>query len=178
MKIFQIFAIAALALGFGAISGIAKADPMTMQLSDKAFIKQAATAGNDEIYLSKIAANKSDNVHVRKFARMMIMQHEQANAQLASIAMGMGVRVPTGPDFKHRMEAAELDVMTGKTFNKTYIGIMVKDHTKADHVFQMGASCNSSQLRSFAVQTLPVVENHLKMAQMMQMHMSASMASM
>jgi hypothetical protein len=42
----------------------------------------------------------------------------------------------------------------------------------------MGTTVNNDHLRSFAVETLPVVEDHLKMATQLQHGASSTMASM
>jgi len=165
MKALSLFFALAVCLGFSALSHLSLADmPIRATPSDRVFIKEAASGGNDEIALSKIAVRRSSSPMIRMFARTMIRQHSQANAQLKLIAMSLGVRVPRGPDFSHRLIEMKLDMMTGAAFNRAYINAMVKDHTAADHVFQMGTTVDSNELRSFALNTLPVVENHLKMA--------------
>ncbi len=166
MKTAPLAAVCALAASICLLPAAAYAD-MASQ-SDRQFIRAAGYGGNDEIALSKVAAVRSNDPNVRMFARRMIRQHSEAGAELAQIAKSLGVTPPAVPDAKHRMMKAQLERLGGRAFNMTYINDMVADHTAANNVFQMGTTVTNSDLRSFADSTLPVVQNHLKMAAEMQ----------
>jgi putative membrane protein len=142
------------------------------------FVREAGYGGNDEIALSKIAIRKSNSPTVRNFAAMMVAQHSQAGAKLKMIAASIGIRVPDGPDPAHWLAEAKLNLLKGAGFNHAYLTMMVKDHSAADHVFQMGTTVNNDKLRNFALETLPVVENHLKMATELELGKSSRMAAM
>ncbi len=167
--------ICTLNMAVGAVSARSTNKPSP---SDRMFIREAAFGGNDEIALSKIAIQRSSNPNIRKFARKMVVQHSAAGAQLTQIAEKLGVTPPSNVDPMHRKLARHLETLSGGAFNAAYLNAMVKDHTAADHVFQMGTTVTNDQLRNFAVQTLPVVEDHLKMATEMQQGISPKMAAM
>jgi len=177
MRNYCVAAFAAACLCFGGAACLASPGYHPTP-SDRMFVHEAGYGGNDEIALSKIAVRKSNNPVIRKFAATMIVQHSQAGAKLKEIAGSIGIRVPGGVDPKHFLLEAKLDLLKGASLNKAYLSIMVKDHTAADHVFQMGTTVNNDKLRNFAVQTLPIVENHLKMATDLQKGAASRMAAM
>jgi len=178
MKTTSLIAFAAIAAGLTLGSTNSYASTMNnASSSDRMFIREAGYGGNDEIALSKIALQRSTSPGIRKFAHTMIVQHSQAGAQLKMIASSLGVMTPMGPDPAHRKIERKLDSLSGNAFNHAYINDMVKDHTMANQVFQMGATVSNDRLRSFADATLPTIQNHLKMATMMQEGLMSNMAS-
>jgi putative membrane protein len=168
MKIITLFTILLVATCLLSSPGQRAASATTATFSDRQFIRNAAYGGNDEIALSRLALTRASDPEIRRFARRMIIQHSEAGAQLSQIATSLGVSVPSGPDVAHRHIERRLRHLDGIAFDRAYINIMVDDHTDANQLFQSGATVDSSELRSFAIATLPIVQNHLKMAAEMQ----------
>ena len=63
---------------------------------DKDFVKDAAEGGMAEVELSKIA-EKSENPEVKRFAERMVQDHTAPNAELTTIAAGLGARKVARP---------------------------------------------------------------------------------
>jgi len=131
---------------------------------DDTFIKEAAIGGMGEIELSKLA-QKSENADVKRFADRMIQDHTKANEQLTAIATGLGADMPKAPDSDHQRMREKLQTLHGKAFDEQYVRDMVEDHNKAVKLFrQEERSGNHAELKQFAQQTLPTLEEHQKMA--------------
>jgi putative membrane protein len=62
-------------------------------------------------------------------------------------------------------EKAKLDVLTGDTYDKSYIKGQIKAHYGAIKLFKTEiASGQDADAKSFAEQTLPTLKQHLKAA--------------
>jgi putative membrane protein len=131
---------------------------------DQRFVKEAAVGGMAEVELSKIA-EKSQNVDVKNFADRMVQDHTAANQELTTIATGLGVEMPKTLDAEHERLRENLQALHGKAFDEQYMQGMVADHDKTVTLFQQEAKSGSTaQLKQFALKTLPVLQEHQKMA--------------
>ena len=125
------------------------------------FIKKAVQGDRSEIMLSRIALKRSKNPEVRRFAGMLMNDHQQALQQAVQTAEQMGVRPPNGTLAKAQMERVKLDVLTGRSFDREFVRYMIRDHEQdiADYrVVQMRQHGPASR---FAAQSLPVLRRHL-----------------
>jgi putative membrane protein len=133
---------------------------------DEAFIATAAQGGMGEIELSRVAARGADSTEVRNFATKMVEEHTASNAELGKIAMRANLPMPVAPDSDHMQLRDKLIALRGPEFDKTYMEAMRSDHQKTVD-FLIGASTmvTTDDLRNFIKKTLPVVQQHLRMAQ-------------
>ena len=124
----------------------------------------AAEGGMTEVELSKIA-EKSANPEVKRFAERMVRDHSAANAELTSIAAGLGIEMPKTLASEHQRIRHQLRSMHGKAFGQHYMRLMVDDHDNAVKLFRQEAgSAHNTELKQFAQKTLPTIEQHQKMA--------------
>ena len=135
-------------------------------MSDATFVKKAAEGGLAEVELGKLAAEKASNEDVKKFGQKMVDDHGKANDQLKEVAAKDNIELPTEPNAKDKAEKARLEKLSGEQFDRAYMKAMVKDHTKDVKEFQHeSTSAKNPDVKSFAEQTLPTLQQHLKMAQ-------------
>jgi putative membrane protein len=74
--------------------------------------------------------------------------------------------LPSALDQKHKDTVDRLSKLSGAQFDREYIAEMVKDHQEDASQFQKQISAGkNAQLKSFASDTLPMIQQHLKMAQ-------------
>jgi putative membrane protein len=74
--------------------------------------------------------------------------------------------LPTSINAKDQALKDKLSGLSGADFDKTYMQAMVKDHQKDINEFQKEANNGSNaDLKAFAAQTLPTLQEHLRMAQ-------------
>jgi len=150
-------ALAALAAGsaFAAVSA-----------ADKTFATDAAQDGLAEVQLGQLAAQKASSPQVKEFAQRMVTDHTQANQELMQIAAQEGVVLPTQVDSKHRNDMDTLRSLNGPQFDSAYMQHMLQDHQKDVAAFQKQAQGGSDPaLKSFAQKQLPILQQHLQMAQ-------------
>ena len=138
------------------------------QSLDQKFAADAAKDSLAEVELGKLALDKSKDARVREFAERMIQDHSKASRQLESIAGSAGTVLPSEPGEKLQEPMKKLSGLSGKKFDRAYAQAMVKDHEKAVKLFeQCEQKCTNQEVREFAKETLPVLQEHLAMARSM-----------
>jgi len=149
-----------IALGLPSALVAADANP------DAAFYKKAAEGGIAEVELGQLAQDKASSPNVKAFGAMMVADHSAANDKLKSVAAGKGIELPTSPSVGQMATKTKLEVLSGSTFDKSYIKGMVKDHEEDIKEFQQeAASGQDPDARAFAKATLPTLRAHLKKIQ-------------
>ncbi len=150
-----------------AMAGGSMASTSTANLSagDKTFIIKAASAGMAEVQAAQLAQQKSQSQTVKDFAAKMISDHTANNTQLTTLAGQKGVNVPSGLNDKDQAEIDKLTKLEEPKFDKVYLKGQVKDHKSMLALLQKEAkSGKDADLKSFAEQTIPVVQSHIDMA--------------
>jgi putative membrane protein len=133
--------------------------------SDTSFINKAASGGMAEVQAAQLAQQKSQDAKVKEFADKMVTDHTANNKQLASLAEQKGVTVPTALDAKDQKQLDKLSSLDGAKFDKAYLKAQVRDHEAMLKLLQHEAkSGKDADLKSFAEQTIPTVQDHLTMA--------------
>jgi putative membrane protein len=133
---------------------------------DQKFAADAAKDSMAEVELGQLALKKSDDARVREFANRMIKDHSKANQQLESIAKSRNIVLPSEPGEKLQKAMKKLSGLSGKNFDQAYAEDMLEDHEEAVKLFQdYQREGTNQELREFAKQTLPTLQEHLVMAQ-------------
>jgi len=161
-------------------SGSAQRSTATGQLAgaDQAFLKEAATGGLMEVELGKLATEKASSAEVKQFGQRMVDDHGKANQQLSTIAQQKNVQVPTELTGKAKGDYDRLSKLSGEQFDRAYMQLMVRDHRKDVSDFRkQSTSAKDADVKSFASQTLPTLEDHLKMAEQTQSSLNAARAT-
>jgi putative membrane protein len=85
---------------------------------------------------------------------------------LKSVAQQKGVTLPSDLNAKDKALKDKLSGMSGDQFDKTYMSHMLMDHKKDVAEFKKESQgAKDSDIKNFASQALPTLEDHLKMAQ-------------
>jgi putative membrane protein len=132
---------------------------------DESFYKKAAEAGLSEVQLGQLASDKSPDPDVKNFGAMMVKDHTAANQKLQSIASAKGIDLPTKPSIGEMATKTKLDVLSGQTFDKSYIKSQVKAHEETIALLKKEiASGQDDDAKAFARSVLPTVQKHLTAA--------------
>jgi putative membrane protein len=133
---------------------------------DASFYKKAAEGGIAEVQMGQLAQDKSPTQSVKDFGAMMVKDHSAANDKLKAIADGKGIKLPTSPSVTQMASKTKLEVLTGNTFDKSYIKGMIQDHQEDIKEFKKEASSGQDpDAKAFAAATLPTLKAHLKKIQ-------------
>ncbi len=131
--------------------------------SDESFYKNLAEGGISEVDLGKLAEQKSTNPKMKEFAERMVKDHSAANEKLQSLAASKNISLPSSASATQLATKAKLEVLTGQTFDDSYIKSQLKAHTQTVSLLQKEiASGQDADAKGFAKSLLPTVRSHLK----------------
>ncbi len=150
-------------------SGAARTDQRAGSLSgshvDRRFVTQAHADGLAEIALGKMAAERAATPAARKFGETMVRDHTAANQQLEALAKRKRVALQKDVSPRNKLVAERLARESNEDFDRAYLRGQVRDHEEAIRRFQAEVSGGrDADIRKFAEQTLPKLEQHLQMA--------------
>jgi putative membrane protein len=133
--------------------------------ADAEFMRTAAMDGMAEVVHGKQATANAASDEVKKFGQRMIDDHGKANEELKGLAAKKSVTLPAELDQKHQAMQQKLEKMNGADFDRAYMQHMVQAHKQAVTLFQNEAkNGKDADTRAWAEKTLPVLQEHLKMA--------------
>ena len=134
--------------------------------SDTNFAAKAAEGGMAEVQLGKLAEGHAENSAVKQFGQRMVTDHTKANDQLKEIASKDNITLPTSVDAKQQATMDHLSKLNGAEFDRAYMQHMVADHKTDISEFRRESEHGTNpDLKSFASNTLPTLEEHLKLAE-------------
>jgi len=134
--------------------------------ADTRFMDKAAQGGMAEVKLGQLAIDKGNDRVVKDFGQRMVTDHTNANNKLKDIASRKGVTLPDSMDAKDQATYDRLSKLSGSEFDREYMRDMVKDHQGDVNEFRHESqSAKDADVRAFAKDTLPTLEQHLSLAQ-------------
>lgn len=131
------------------------------------FVTQAANSDMLEIKSSQLVTTKGDSKD-KSFAEHMIKDHTETSDKLKALVDSGKVKVtlPTTLDKTHQAKLDKLQGLTGNDFSKQYEDMQVSAHKDAVSLFERYAKGgDNADLKTFAGETLPKLQQHLKMAE-------------
>jgi putative membrane protein len=130
---------------------------------DATFYKHAAEGGMSEVDLGTLAQSKAANPAVKEFGAMMVKDHGMANDKLKSLAASKDLSLPTSESVGQMASKAKLEVLSGDTFDKSYVKGMIEDHQQDIAEFKKEIALGKDpDAKAFASATLPTLQKHLR----------------
>ncbi len=130
---------------------------------DAAFYKNAAEAGIAEVEAGKLAQDKGGSQKVKDFGTLMITDHSAANDKLKTLASSKDITLPTSSSVGQMANKTKLEMLSGDTFDKSYIKGQLKAHRQAVALFKKESTTGQDpDAKAFATATLPTLRAHLK----------------
>jgi putative membrane protein len=134
--------------------------------ADMGFVREAASGNLMEIQLGQLAQSKASNPAVKQFAQRMVADHNNLENQLTSVASTGGQSFTPTMDSRHQNQINKLQGLSGAEFDRNYMSLMIRAHQRDVNNFQtQSQSANSAQVRTLATNSLPVLQQHLSLAQ-------------
>lgn len=136
-------------------------------VSDATFVKNAAISDMYEIQAGQLAQTKAASADVKRFASKMVADHTKTTDQLkALLASKPGMKPPSAMDAKHKALLAKLKGASAASFDSTYAQQQINAHQQAVMLFTSESQTGKDpDLKKFAADTLPTLQQHLSMAQ-------------
>ena len=138
--------------------------PGSLDTAEKAFVFNAGMDGKIELEAGQFVIGRTKNPAVKNFAQMMVNDHTRIEDQLMKTAKSVGLSLPARLPDQKVGELQKLKDAQREELDKKYIIMMINAHKKAIQLFDKAATFKNAPLRTFAVNTLPVLKHHAKMA--------------
>jgi len=138
----------------------------TATMSSSSFVRKAAEANYAEVQLGKLAQDKGTNPAVKDFGQRMVTDHSKANDNLKPIASKDNITMPDKMSAKDQALYDRLDRLSGSQFDHQYMQAMIRDHQSDVSEFRHESEkAKNPDVRSYASSTLPVLQEHLRLAE-------------
>jgi len=136
------------------------------QNMDQKFVECAATMDQFEIQAAKLAERNAQDDKIKQFARQITQDHQQSSQALQRAAQQAGIEVSQQLKPAQQAMLQDLQQMQGEDFDRAWLYGNVAGHTVAVLKYRDAAKeCQNEQLKQFAQQTLPKLQQHLQHAQ-------------
>jgi putative membrane protein len=134
-------------------------------IPDRGFMMSAARDGIFHVEAGKLAVQRGSSEGVKKFGQHAIEHHTQINDELTQLASKKGVTLPKKMSKKEQEALAKIAKLSGPDFDKAYLEMEIKDHSKDLSAFQKEAKDGKDpDVKAWAAKTVAAIEEHLKMA--------------
>ncbi|MBV9570546.1 MAG: DUF4142 domain-containing protein [Alphaproteobacteria bacterium] len=133
------------------------------------FLNDAIKGANSEIMLGQLAARHGGTPSVREYGRTLMNDHGKAKMEASRLARRLNVDPPTRATLKADAEYVKLRTLSGKSFDREFLGYMIEDHRKDIREFTGVARAHHGAVGDFASAQLPTLRKHLRMAEKMMM---------
>lgn len=142
---------------------------------DKKWLDYAATDNQGEIEASLLAEKQAQSLALRAFVRLMVDDHVEVESRLAALVSDLGVSVPNGPGQDNQKKITELQSLHGQQFDQRFMAEQIKDHSDDIRKFSDEAqSTSDAEIRRYALETLPILKQHLALAKAVQSSLGQS----
>lgn len=129
-----------------------------------AFMQEAAVDGMMQLELGKLAAQKSTNKLIKRFAEVIVKDQTKTLTDLKALAASKSIALPSAlpaADLKHIEELKNMEVAA---FEKHYLGMMIKDNAAAMDLYKAASVTGDVKIRNFSTKALRMSERHFKRA--------------
>lgn len=133
------------------------------------YVMAAGMSDLYEINLSQVALERSQNPAIKRYAAMLIKHHQKTTAATMAAARKVGLNPPPPAlDPGATAAVAELQTAPAADFDRIYLGQQVPAHQAAlDLHRSYGSGGDQTALRTSAWKAVPIVQQHLAMAERM-----------
>ena len=133
------------------------------------FINDASAKGMADIETSRMAHQKSESREVKDYTIVVINDRTTANQHLAKIAKQLDLPVAPREEVVDKAKALMPEVKEGATFDQAYAASQVQTTEQAiEQLQQQAQTTDIPEIKAYAEETLPKLQNHLQMARALQ----------
>ncbi|MGI4776999.1 MAG: DUF4142 domain-containing protein [Janthinobacterium lividum] len=139
----------------------------SLSSDDREFMIKAAGNNLYEIEVSKLAAEKSQNAEIKRYAATLVRDHTAAKEELRTIAVAKPLRIPDDmPDGK-KVQLKMFADATPAEFDEKYLKMVgLEEHRTDIELFETQVEKGKdAQLKAFVAKTLPKLKMHLVAAE-------------
>ena len=146
--------------------------------NDLPFLREAAGVNLMEIRLGQLAQSKASNAAVKQFGQRMVNDHTRIEQDLSSIVSANGIALNPTLTSDQNNKINSLQGLSGSQFDQAYMSLMIQGHqTDVAQFDNQSRNADSPQVRDFAARSLPVLQQHLTLAQQVGSQVNAVVAT-
>jgi putative membrane protein len=146
--------------------------------SGKQFLDFASNVNLSEIRTGLLAEQRAHSDAVKAFGRLMALDHSELESQLNAIAALGHVQIPEKPSSTTEEQVDQLETMSEGQFDLSYMNHMVQGHEKVVRRFQTEKlTAHNPAVLAVASSALPILEQHLALAKVVQASLSSGVAA-
>jgi len=140
--------------------------------SDATFLQETVRTDSTEFQIGQLAVQKSSSDGVKKLGQMLIDDHAAAGQEATRLANTLQVSLPVSDGVDQQDTYKALSGLSGASFDRAFIDAVIANHQAEIAKFEQQAASNDGDVATFAEQTLPTLESHLRMARMLKMRLT------
>jgi putative membrane protein len=142
------------------------ATPSQSVSNDLPFLREAAGVNLMEVRLGQLAQSKASNAAVKQFGQRMVDDHTRIEQDLSSMVSANGIALNPTLTSDQNDKINSLQSLSGPQFDQAYMSLMIQGHqTDVAEFENQSRNSDSPQVRDFAARSLPVLQQHLSLAQ-------------
>ncbi|HEY1107853.1 MAG TPA: DUF4142 domain-containing protein [Opitutaceae bacterium] len=140
-----------------------------LKSGDKAFLEKAAKFSHEDVEVSRVAASRTANPEIRRFAQMLVSAHDDIHEDIGELAAAKGVNLPAKDPVSDKWVKRD-----GKSFDRDYIEHVVETHKDAVKAFdEQARDGHDADTVNYARKHLSKLQSHLQQALDIQRMMKA-----
>ena len=132
------------------------------------FIKDAIQGDNSEVLLGQLGQEKGSTDQIRQYGEMLVSDHTSAKKEALEVAKQIDVSPMDTPKPATVETSQKLTKLSGINFDRAFLEAMIDDHKKDIAAYTEQAKAASGPVSAMAAKQLPMLQNHLRMAQDLQ----------
>jgi putative membrane protein len=140
------------------------AQPVSSQ--DRTFMGQASQINLTEISLGKYEQAHATTTTAKRLGASYAHDHTAAQARLKKLALRLHVTLPTTPGRHNQSTVGRIEAQKGAHADVAFAKASVSGHQAAIAIYRKEESAGSNPaVKAYAVQYLPMLQAHLKLAE-------------
>jgi len=130
------------------------------------FVQQAASSGLFEVKAGELAKQRATSDNTKHLGDIIMQEHKKANDDLMKITQRKNIPTPSDLQPNEKATFDKLSTVNGADFDGEFLHSQVLAHQQAIDLFEKASKdLQDKDLKEFAQQYLPMLREHLKMAQ-------------
>jgi putative membrane protein len=143
------------------------------------FVAEALTGGLSEAELGQLARERGDSSDVRQFGDRMVAYYGEASKRMLLILRDQQIEASSDVSDEQRTNATRLGRLEGPEFDRQYIQQVIENHQKSTELYRRASESDiNPELRQFATESLPDLEDHFERALAIQGELRSARAGM
>ena len=126
------------------------------------FIVKMADARLMDREEGRLAASYGSTKAIRDYGSLMVKDQETLFAKLKQLAASKNITLPNAISEKKSKQLMKLSGFRGKKFDRNFLNMIKTDHKRDIKKFKKATEFEDVATKKFAVDNLPMIEQHLE----------------